>query len=61
MSQDSHLRVDVPSCRREEIQEILQLMEEGRVMESAISESDMENVSDRAFYRQSLHLFRQPS
>ncbi|CAL5224764.1 g7503 [Coccomyxa viridis] len=43
---------------REEIQEILELMEEGRVRESAIDERDMEGISDRAFYRHSLHLFR---
>ncbi len=48
------------SCRREEIQEILQLMEGGRVIEAAIDEADMEGISDRAFHRQSLHLFKRP-
>ena len=32
-------------------------MEAGRLVEAPIGEGDMEDVSDRAFYRQSLHLF----
>ena len=40
--------------------EILRLMEARRIIEIPIEEGVMEGVSDRAFYRQSLHLFRQP-
>ncbi len=48
------------SCRREEIMEILRLMEAKRIIEIPVEEGDMEGVSDRAFYRQSMHLFTQP-
>ena len=37
--------------------EILRLMEAKRIIEMPVAEGDMEGVSDRAFYRQSLHLF----
>ena len=40
--------------------EILRLMEAKRIIEIPIEEGDMEGVSDRAFYRQSMHLFTQP-
>ena len=39
--------------------EILRLMEAKIIIEIPVKEGDMEGVSDRAFYRQSLHLFKQ--
>lgn len=46
--------------RRKESEEIIKLTEEGRVIEAAVPEEDMEGISDRAFHRQSLHLFKSP-
>ncbi|CAK0732295.1 hypothetical protein CVIRNUC_000111 [Coccomyxa viridis] len=50
----------IARSQREEIMEILRLMEAKRIIEIPIEEGDMEGVSDRAFYRQSMHLFTPP-